>query len=236
MLAEIQQPLVDETEAAPDAPEASLDSGPIRRCLASGERLPKAELLRFVVGPDGVLVPDLAERLPGRGLWIRPRRSLVETALKRRLFARAAKAPVAVPADLPAQIARLLRRRCLEGLGLAKRAGTLAVGHDQVRGALESRRAVVLIQADDGSVSERERIAALGRGRNPDLTVCRPLGAAELGEALGRATAVHLAVTDARMADRLLRDLRRLALYEGAEDGGPDTSKTPPGAPGAPVE
>ncbi|MEX0758032.1 MAG: ribosomal L7Ae/L30e/S12e/Gadd45 family protein, partial [Tistlia sp.] len=158
----------------------------------------------------------------------RPR---VETALKRRLCARAAKAPGAVPADLPEQIGRLLRRRCLEGLGLAKRAGTLAVGHDQVRASLESRRAVVLIQADDGSVSERERIAALGRGCNPELIVCRPLGSAELGEALGRATAVHLAVTEARMADRLLRDLQRLAEYEL-----PDETKMPLGASGAPVE
>lgn len=233
MLAEMQQPPVDVT-AAEVAEAVGLDepdSGPVRRCLASGERLPKEELLRLVVGPDGALVPDLAERLPGRGLWIRPRRHLVETALKRRLFARAAKAPVIVPADLPDQLARLLRRRSLERIGLAKRAGALAVGHDQVRAVLESGRAVMLIQASDGSPSERDRIAALGRGRNPDLAVWRLLGSAELGETLGRATAVHLAVTDARMAARLDRDLRRLAEYDRS-----DADDTSVAATGAPVE
>ncbi|SMF74541.1 LSU ribosomal protein L7AE [Tistlia consotensis] len=228
MLAEMQQPLA---ETAEDLGLDEPDSGPVRRCLVSGERLPKEELLRLVVGPDGALVPDLAERLPGRGLWIRPRRELVETAVKRRLFARAAKAPVTVPADLAEQLGRLLRRRTLERIGLAKRAGALAVGHDQVRAVLDSGRALSLIQASDGSISERDRIAALGRGRNPGLVVWRLLGSAELGEALGRATAVHLAVTDARMAARLDRDLRRLADYETTA-----SNDTPDTAPGAPVE
>lgn len=257
MLAATQQSPAEETR--PDAAEAE-ESGPGRRCLASGERLPKEELLRLVVGPDGAVVPDLAERLPGRGLWIRPRRALIETAVRRRLFARAAKATVTAPPDLAEQIGRLLRRRCLERIGLAKRAGQLAVGHDQVRATLEGGRALLLIQAADGSDSERRRVAALGRGRCPELAIDRQLGSAELGEALGRATAVHLAVTDARMADRLRRELRRLADYETSEasetapartrgggetpDGddttdGNDTTdrgKTPDAVPGAPVE
>ncbi len=228
MLAEAQLPERESPAPAPEGTGAAgprgatedlgEDSGPVRRCLASGERLPKEALLRFVLDPEGGLVPDLAERLPGRGLWIRPRRALVEKAVKRRLFARAAKTPVGVPADLPGRLATLLRRRCLEGIGLAKRAGALAVGHDQVRAVLTGGRAVLLIQARDGSDSERERVAALGRGRCPELAICRLLDSAELGEALGRATAVHLAVTDARMAGRLQRDLQRLAEYEMPED------------------
>lgn len=214
MLAQMQQPVIDGPEAeALDAPE----SGPVRRCLASAERLPKEQLLRFVVGPEGEVVPDLAERLPGRGLWILPRRHLVERAVKRRLFARAAKAPVVVPADLAERLSLLLKRRCLELVGLAKRAGALAVGHDQVRAVLTAGRAELLLQADDGSDSERQRIAALGVGRRSDLTTWRLLSSAELGEAVGRATAVHLAATDARMAVRLNRELRRLAEYEMPE-------------------
>src|SRR5690625_1837902 len=85
---------------------------PIRRCLASGERLPQDRLLRFVVGPENELVPDLAARLPGRGLWIRPERALLERAIARGLFARAARGPVKVPPDLVERLGAALRRRC----------------------------------------------------------------------------------------------------------------------------
>ena len=44
--------------------------GPERRCIATGEVQPKHGLIRFVVGPEGQVVPDLSEKLPGRGIWV----------------------------------------------------------------------------------------------------------------------------------------------------------------------
>src|SRR5574339_498363 len=106
----------------PSSPEAE-EEGPMRRCAATRERLPKEALVRLAVAPDGSLVPDIEERLPGRGLWIAARRDIVERAVTKRLLARAAGAGVSAPPDLADRIQALLARRCLELLGLARRAG-----------------------------------------------------------------------------------------------------------------
>src|SRR6478609_5989709 len=101
-----------------------------RRDLVSGQVRDEAELIRFVVGPDGAVVADLGRKLPGRGLWVAADRASVETAARKGLFSRAAKMKVAAPADLADRVDVLLRRRLLDGLGLAKRAGALTFGYE----------------------------------------------------------------------------------------------------------
>src|SRR3954466_5118300 len=96
-----------------------------RRDIVSGEVMAEEKLVRFVAGPDGVVVPDLARKLPGRGLWVAAARPSVEAAVKKNLFARAAKAQVKAPAELAETVENLLRRRLLSGLGLARKAGEL---------------------------------------------------------------------------------------------------------------
>jgi len=199
--------------------------GPVRRCLASGERLHQDRLLRFVVGPGDELVPDLAGKLPGRGLWIRPERALLERAATRGLFARAAKAPVRVPEDLAERVGRALRRRCLESLGLARRAGAALAGHDKVRAVLERGEAALLLQAADGSPAQRARLAALGRGHRPGLEVIETLTAGELGEALGRGSSVHVAVLPGGVAERLRLDCARAAAYDHPGKARPGTAR-----------
>ena len=90
--------MVADPEGEPDP--AVPPDGPLRRCLATRAVRPKSALLRFVVGPDGTLVPDLAGRLPGRGLWITPERDIVASAAAKNLFAKAARERVVVPSDL----------------------------------------------------------------------------------------------------------------------------------------
>jgi predicted RNA-binding protein YlxR (DUF448 family) len=102
--------------------------GPLRRCLVTREIRPKGELLRFVVGPDDRLLTDPAERMPGRGLWLTPRRDIVATAAAKGLFAKAARRRVVLPSDLAGEVEQLLRARCLALLGLARRAGQLRTG------------------------------------------------------------------------------------------------------------
>lgn len=191
---------------------------PIRRCLASGERLPQDQLLRFVVGPENELVPDLAARLPGRGLWIRPERSLLEKALARGLFARAARAPVKAAPDLVERVGKGLRRRCQDRLGIARRAGLVLAGHDKVRSLLEKGAAVALLQAADGSPAQRARLRNLGLGNKPDLKVIEILTAAELGDALGRAPCVHVALLPGGSAERVILDCARLAAHDVQHD------------------
>src|SRR4029077_4783388 len=112
--------------------------GPLRRCLVTREVRPKPELLRFVVGPDQTLVFDPAERLPGRGLWLTARRDIVETAVAKGLFSKAAGMRLSVPADLAGQVEALLGERCLSLLGLARRAGQLRTGFEKVREDLKA--------------------------------------------------------------------------------------------------
>src|SRR4051812_17343271 len=115
-----------------DAEEPRVNGTRERRCIVTGEVLPEARLLRFVVGPEGEIVPDVAAKLPGRGLWVRAERSAIAQAAAKRLFAKAAKAPVKLDAGLPDRAEACLVERMLAYLGLARRAGELLLGFDQV--------------------------------------------------------------------------------------------------------
>jgi len=208
-----------------EAFDQDLDEGAERRCIVTGERRPRAEMIRFAVAPDGTLAPDLAETLPGRGFWLSAGRDMVETAISKRLFARAARGTVVVSPDLADRIESLLIRRCVELLGLARRAGLVVAGFEKVRGALKAGEAMVyLVAARDGARDGRDKIAALA----PRLPVVEALTAEELGGAMGRDTAVHLAVRPGKLATKVKAEMIRLARYRGM---GP----TPPVAEGQQV-
>ena len=178
-----------------------------RRCIASGVSQPRDALLRFVVGPGGTLVPDLGESLPGRGLWISAERDALAKACERGLFARAARRPVAVAPDLIDEVERQLTERVLGLLGLARRAGALVTGYDQVHRALAERKAAVLIEASDGARHGRARLGGLAR----DIPVIAQFDGAALSRSVGRDNVVHAALAPGRLADRFLRESARLA-------------------------
>ncbi|NIA72166.1 RNA-binding protein [Pelagibius litoralis] len=202
-------------KAAADKPQ-----GAQRRCLASGRVLPKAELLRFVVGPEGQIVPDFAERLPGRGLWLLARRDMMEKACKKNLFAKAAKAQVRLPSDLVEQVEQLALRRCLDQLGLARRAGAVVVGFEKVKAALKADRVGLLLQASDAAQDGREKLRALARAVGWETSLLQFCDGVTLGTALGRDAAVHVGVTRGRFSAGLKRDVERLAGLRGVEDQG----------------
>src|SRR6185437_10291554 len=139
----------DETDAGP--------TGPQRRCLVTGEERPRAELVRFVVSPDGAIVPDVDGRLPGRGLWTLARRDVVAAATAS-TFARAAKRPVRVEVGLADQVEKLLLRRCIEGLGLARRAGQAVAGFERVRESVRAGKCGGLVVAADASADGRRKL------------------------------------------------------------------------------
>lgn len=178
-----------------------------RRCLVSGDALATHAMIRFVVGPDDEIVPDLQERLPGRGLWVTATRAALEAAAAGRVFAKAAKAAVKAPADLADRVATLLKGRCLDTLGLARRAGLVVFGADRVREALGSGAARALVEARDGSDGERAKFVALA-GSRPVVT-CFTRG--ELAQAVGREDVVHVALSGGGLCDLFLRDSERFA-------------------------
>ncbi len=194
---------------------AEIAASPQRRCIATGEVHDRARLVRFVIGPDGAVVPDIDERLPGRGLWLLPRRDIVERAAAKRVFARAARRQVSVPLDLADRLENLLARRCVNSLGLARRAGLAVAGFDRVCDAVRLGRAAVLLSAHDGATGGRRKLAGLGR----DLPCVETLTASELGAAFGRDRIVHAAVGSGKLGRRLLADLDKLAGLRIAAPG-----------------
>ena len=183
-----------------------------RRCFVTGEVRPREGLVRFVVYPSGTVVPDVAGTLPGRGLWLTASRDIVERACRKGQFARAQRGPAAVPDDLADLVERLLARRCLELIGLARRAGQVTAGFDQVAETLRAGRAGLLIEAAEAAPGGAGRLRALGTGL-PLVTV---LTGDELGQALGRERAVHLAVAPGRLAGRIAEEAARLAGFRSA--------------------
>lgn len=183
-----------------------------RRCFVTGEVKPRQRLVRFVVDPAGMVVPDVDGRLPGRGLWLTASRDIVERACRKGLFGRAQRGPATAPDDLADLVERLLARRCIELLGLARRAGQLVAGFEQVAEWLRAGRAGLLVEASDAAEGGAGKLRALGTG----LPVFRVLDAAELGAAIGRDRAVHLAVAPGRLARRLEEEAARLAGFRSA--------------------
>jgi predicted RNA-binding protein YlxR (DUF448 family) len=200
--------------AAEDAPsEDEEDQGPLRRCIATGERLDPRHMIRFVVGPEDRLVPDIAGKLPGRGIWVSAEKGALERAVAKHLFARAARRSVAVDPDLTAQVERLVERQCLDLLGLARRAGLVAAGFDKVGAMLGRGRGAVLIEASDGAADGREKLRRMA----PDLPVVASLPAAALAGALGReGVIVHAAIAEGGLAERFVAASQRLARLRGA--------------------
>lgn len=196
----------------------------MRRCLATGQIGPKDSLIRFVLDPDRQVVPDVTGALPGRGLWVTARRDCVEKAMAKGVFARAAKGRVVVPPDLPDHCETLLAARALSFLGLARRAGELVLGFDQVEALLATRRgAAVLIAAIDGAADGRRKLA-VKRGR---AVLVELFASAEMDLALGRENVIHAALKPGGLADRFVADAARVAgfragaiLFPTGDDGG----------------
>ena len=170
---------VEPTAAAP---------GPMRTCIVTGVEDAPERMIRFVVGPEGDAVPDLARRLPGRGLWVRAKRTVVEQAIQRKLFSKAARSAVAASPDLADRVERLLLERALEDLGRARRAGRAVAGFVRVEQMIGRKMAGLLIVASEADGD------GLGKLQNTGLPLERLGDAAGLGGVFGREQAVYVAV------------------------------------------
>ena len=185
----------------------------------SGEVLPENRLLRFVADPDGHVVPDVAARLPGRGLWVACNRAAIRTAVEKKLFSRAAKSQVVADADLGQRAEKALVARMLGDLGIARRSGALVLGFDNVLRQLEGPKPPkVLIEALDGAPDGKRKLYAAAHRLELDCVVIETLTSAELGLALGRENVIHAAVQPGGLADRLLFDAERLSGFRGRSE------------------
>lgn len=210
--------------SSPRTNDPDAERGPLRRCLATREALPKEGMLRFALGPGRELVPDPAGRLPGRGLWLKAQDEALRKALKTGAFAKAARGAVQLPDDLHGMILRMLRSRIRDFLGFARRGGEAVAGREAVLDWLRTRPVAMLMQASDGSPAERERL--LG---NREIPVYTPLTGEELGAVFGRERAVHVAVLPGKLAAALQAEAARLAGFAGVSGAGSSAADAPAG-------
>ena len=187
---------------------------PERRCIVTGDVQPKAGLIRFVAGPDGQVVPDLAEKLPGRGIWVSADRAAIDKAAVKGLFSRAAKAPVKAPEGLADLVEAGVARRLVELVSLARKSGRAVAGFEKVKGWLAEGRAKVLLQASDGSDRGKGKLWTPTGGR---WFGC--LTASELGLAFGRDHVIHGALAAGGLTDKVILEAGRLTGLRG-HDGG----------------
>ena len=188
--------------------------GPERKCIATGKLHPKNGLIRFVVGPDVQIVPDIAGKLPGRGVYVAADKKALKRAVEKKLFARAGRQPVEVQGELVGEVERQLARRVVDLISLARKSGSAVAGYERVKDWLLKEEAQVLIQASDGP----------GRGKSK---LCTPhygsyigwLTADELGLAFGRQTVIHGALASGGLTKRVVEEAQRLKGLRENDDG-----------------
>jgi predicted RNA-binding protein YlxR (DUF448 family) len=193
----------------------------VRLCAVSRTQAEPDDLIRFVAGPDGQIVPDLTRRLPGRGVWVGATRKLVRTAIQQKVFSRSLKQPVSVADDLDLLIERLMTRRLAEAVSIANKAGLLVTGFAKVDEQLEKGRVTVLIHASDGALGgatklDRKFQALLGPEAF-EQAVVNQLTGPELDLAIGRSNVVHAAASEGGASLRILQEAARLRRYRSGE-------------------
>lgn len=188
--------------------------GLLRRCIVSGDVKAPELMVRFVIGPESLVVPDVAHKLPGRGFWLTADKGHIGKAVERGLFSKAAKCAVICGEDLAAQVEMLLVRRCIERLGLARRAGQAIIGFSQVEEALRNQagRIAALVEAAGSGGADRGKLVTYARRRGT-VRVIGCLTDVEIGLAFGRENVVHAALTQGPLADRFVAEAERLGGF-----------------------
>jgi uncharacterized protein len=184
-----------------------------RRDLVTHQVMDESRLIRFVAAPDGSVAPDLARKLPGRGLWVAADRASIQAAVKKNLFSRAAKAPLKPAVDLADTVEGLLVKRCLDQLGLARREGVLISGFEKSLANIRTGRAAWVVEASDGSADGRGKLLALAGHMSPPPKVCGTFSADDLSLALGLENAIHAVLLTGGRADRWTIEVERLAGF-----------------------
>ena len=182
-----------------------------RMCIVTRAVKDEGGLIRFVLSPGGLVVPDVARKLPGRGVWVSAERGAVAEAQKRRLFARGFGSEARVEGDLAQLVAELIRRQALGFCSLARKAGEAITGFMKVEEALARGRVQVLLHATEAAADGKRKLDKLA---GPETTVLNLFSGPELDLAFGRANVIHAALTKGGLAEKLLEQTRKLQAFE----------------------
>ena len=218
-------------ESELDRGASSVGAGAERFCALTRSLLPVSEMIRFVVGPAGEVVPDVKRKLPGRGIWITASRASIDEAVKRNVFARGFKRDVKATVDLAAETDRMLARAALDALAIAGKAGLVIGGFAKVEAALGRGEAQALIHASDAAEDgKRKLMQAVRRARTDEsreIAVISAFSGDELDLALNRPNVVHAALLAGPGGETFLARVKRLERFRTGNLPDADNAKTP---------
>ena len=200
-----------------DRTEQGSGSGSERLCAVTRQALDPGNLIRFALSPDGIIVPDLDRRLPGRGVWVGCDRRLVEKAVATHAFAKSLKVKAEAPADLAERVDDLIVKRVAGTLSLANKAGRVIAGFEKIYAALEKGPVRAVLHGSDAAVDGRSKIdrkyRAIQASRGAPAAILDVLTIAQMSLAIGRGSVVHAALTPGGLSDRFLEEAERLLRY-----------------------
>jgi uncharacterized protein len=217
---------LDEFEA--DLGPRTIVAGTTRLCAATREVKPIEEMIRFVRGPDGAVVPDLKRKLPGRGVWVTAQRVALAQAINRGAFRRGFKSEVTVSNNLLTLVEQLLERSVLDALAIARKAGDVVAGFAAVADAIETKPAIALLHAQDAAAEGRRKLASVLQRRDTHdakgIVTITAFTSAQLDLALGRSNVVHAALLAGRTSDTVIARWRVLDRFRMGEPDGEFTA------------
>ena len=215
----------DETDRGPREGRRGVE----RLCALTREVRPVDDLIRFVVAPDGAIVPDIKRRLPGRGVWVTARRTSIDEAVKRNVFARSLKHEVRVAGGLGAEVERQLETAALDALAIVHKAGRVAIGFTRTEAALGGAPPVTaILNASDGAPEGARKIAAAAARRQNaenagEIPVIAAFTSAQLDLALGRSNVVHAALLAGPASNGVLARCLSLERFRTVDPDGRGT-------------
>ncbi|MGV6903746.1 MULTISPECIES: RNA-binding protein [unclassified Brucella] len=190
-----------------------------RTCIVTRESGSADDMIRFVAGPDGSVVPDLKQTLPGRGCWVKAERRLVDEAVKRKLFARALKEGVTPQADLGALVDQLLTKSALGSLALARKAGAVVTGSTKVDQAIRTGAAAMVLHAREAAADGVRKLDQARRAvvylEGPEIPSFTLFSGEEMDLAFGGGNVIHAAVLEGKAAAGFVKRALLLHRYRG---------------------
>jgi uncharacterized protein len=216
--------VIDPASTEDDRPAKPVRAAPPQRqCALTRVEMPAEAMLRFVVGPNGAIAPDITGKLGGRGVWVTATWAAIDQAIKRNVFAKSLKMQTKPPADMADLVEQQLRERVRQSLAFANKAGAVTTGFTKVEKAIESGRVMLLIEASDaaadGADKLRRKFIAVATAANRPAMLSKTLRIAELSLAIGRPNVVHAALAEGGQCRAFHRECRRLERYLTNNDG-----------------
>ncbi|GAA4663431.1 RNA-binding protein [Bartonella pachyuromydis] len=196
-----------------------------RTCIVTRKNASAKTLIRFVVGPNNQIVPDLKAHLPGRGVWIFARHSTIEAAIKKKAFHKSFKRDVEVVPNLAHIVDTLLLKSALANLSLARKAGAVVMGATKVDAAIRSGQVILVLHAkettEDGKRKIAQAIHTIQQQTNQNIKTISLFTSDEMRVAFGANPVMHAALLDTKAAEGFLKTIHKLLAYRDEKHSKP---------------